>query len=253
MAIKNLRVTVEEVRGFCDMPMRPGDYFELHSGALVFPEGGRFCMWAMQSVMPFLPARQRAGGDPNDWVPRVERFICPDPDGGVVLKIEVINDDGSVGTTPAASAAPSASAAVPQANAKRLVANPLKCTGCRACELVCSYTHFKEYLPHQAHIQIVTDDEACTDTPMTCHQCGHAKCLAACQFGAISRHESGGILIDTEACTGCGACAEACPFTAMKLRNGKASVCDLCLGKPACIERCPTGALSLRTLKGKGE
>ena len=43
-------------------------------------------MWAMQSVMPFLPARQRAGGDPNDWVPRVERFICPDPDGGVVLK-----------------------------------------------------------------------------------------------------------------------------------------------------------------------
>lgn len=249
MAIKDLRVTVEEVRGFCDMPMRPGDYFELRSGALVFPEGGRFCMWAMQSVMPFLPARQRATNDPNDWVPRVERFICPDPDGGVVMKIEVIDDEGSVASAPEASA----KIASPLTNAKRLVANPLKCTGCRACELVCSYTHFKEYLPHQAHIQIVTDDEACTDTPMTCHQCGHAKCLAACEFGAISRHESGGILIDTEACTGCGACAEACPFNAMKLRQGKASVCDLCLGAPACIERCPTGALSLKSLKGKGE
>ena len=51
-------------------------------------------------------------------------------------------------------------------------------------------------------------------------------------------------------CTGCGACADACPFNTegMIVRlDEKAGVCvkcDLCGGAPKCAEVCPTDALT---------
>jgi hypothetical protein len=35
----NLRVIVEDVRGFCDLPLVPGDYFEVCGGRITIPEG----------------------------------------------------------------------------------------------------------------------------------------------------------------------------------------------------------------------
>ena len=52
-----------------------------------------------------------------------------------------------------------------------------------------------------------------------------------------------------EDCTGCGACAKACPFnkegTVIRL-NGESGIyvkCDLCGGDPKCVPFCPTKAL----------
>lgn len=53
--------------------------------------------------------------------------------------------------------------------------------------------------------------------------------------------------VDEELCTGCGACAEECPFSAITLEGGKARVIALaCAGCGTCQGACPTGAIERR-------
>lgn len=84
----DLRVVVEEVRGKCTSPMRPGDYFLLRGGQLSLPVGRHFCLYALQAMLPFLAARQRPLFE-GDWL-KDAKFICPDPAGNVVMRIERI-------------------------------------------------------------------------------------------------------------------------------------------------------------------
>ena len=75
--------------------------------------------------------------------------------------------------------------------------------------------------------------------------CAGHPCIKACPVSAIS--DSGGVvLIDAEACIGCGACETACPYNAIKLEDGKAFKCDLCDGAPKCVEECVTGAIQYK-------
>ncbi|MEM0041768.1 MAG: CoB--CoM heterodisulfide reductase iron-sulfur subunit A family protein [Candidatus Korarchaeum sp.] len=59
--------------------------------------------------------------------------------------------------------------------------------------------------------------------------------------------------VNEELCTGCGACVEECPFSAISLENGRASVISLaCAGCGTCQGACPTGAIE-RRLYGHGQ
>lgn len=60
------------------------------------------------------------------------------------------------------------------------------------------------------------------------------------------------IKIDAETCTGCEACVSICPFNALEIREGKASVNDQCTLCGACAEECPVGAIFVPVLE-KGE
>ena len=83
----DLRVRIEEIRGTCTCRHRVGDYFELKSGKLSLPDGQSFCLYALQSTIPLLPAKQRAT-HPNDWMSTDARVVCPDPACGVTMLIE---------------------------------------------------------------------------------------------------------------------------------------------------------------------
>jgi uncharacterized repeat protein (TIGR04076 family) len=83
----DLRVVVEEVRGKCTCDHTVGDAFELRGGKLSLPEGRSFCLYALQSAIPLLPAKQRTL-HPNDWMETDTRVVCPDPLCGVVMRID---------------------------------------------------------------------------------------------------------------------------------------------------------------------
>ncbi len=90
---------------------------------------------------------------------------------------------------------------------------------------------------------------------------GDGYCLTKCAFGAIST-ENGVAKVDKNLCTGCGACANNCPKTAIELIPRSATVyvacSSKCKGKDVinackagciacglCAKACPNGAITL--------
>ena len=66
--------------------MRPGDYFDLRSGRLYIPPDRHFCLYALQAVLPMLPAKQRRL-ERGDWMRDAHHLICPDPAGNVIMRV----------------------------------------------------------------------------------------------------------------------------------------------------------------------
>ena len=53
------------------------------------------------------------------------------------------------------------------------------------------------------------------------------------------------LIIDEQACIGCGACVDVCPFAALELVDGIARANDNCTACSACLDVCPVECLSL--------
>ena len=88
MTLYDLRVTVERIEGRSVCGLEVGDYFEVTESSRVrIPEGRHFCMYALQSVLPLLPAKQRQLAA-SDWLERDSLVACPDPDERVIMRIE---------------------------------------------------------------------------------------------------------------------------------------------------------------------
>ncbi|MCE7997120.1 MAG: TIGR04076 family protein [Roseivirga sp.] len=93
----DLTVVVEKIEGKCTCEMAIGDCFHLKGGKLSMPEGKNFCLYALQSTLPLLPAKQRRN-HPADWMETDSRVICPDPACQLVMRIDrdklrVLNHD----------------------------------------------------------------------------------------------------------------------------------------------------------------
>src|SRR5207248_10577522 len=92
MKLYDLRVTVERIEGRSVCGLAVGDYFELTESSRVrIPEGKHFCLYALQSVLPLLPAKQRRLPD-EDWLEQDTLVCCPDPEERVVLRIERVGE-----------------------------------------------------------------------------------------------------------------------------------------------------------------
>jgi len=87
----DLRVTVTAIEGRSVCGMQVGDYFEVtESSKLRIPADCHFCIYALNAVLPLLPAKQRILAE-NDWLERDSLVVCPDPDERLVMKIERTN------------------------------------------------------------------------------------------------------------------------------------------------------------------
>jgi len=83
----DLRIVVEQINGHCTCNMRIGDCFYLRGGKLSLPEGADFCLYALQSAIPLLPAKQRRN-HPADWMETDSRVTCPDPACRLIMRID---------------------------------------------------------------------------------------------------------------------------------------------------------------------
>lgn len=91
--------------------------------------------------------------------------------------------------------------------------------------------------------------------PNTCQHCKNPVCMPDCPTGAIGRDAEGEVFILDELCTGCGACAKACPWENIQMAPRSRALpeassevavkCDLCrdFEAPACVQVCPTESI----------
>ena len=86
--VYDLRVTVDRIEGRSVCGMSVGDYFEVTNSAEVrIPPGRHFCLYALASVLPLIPAKQRRL-PPGDWLEKDSLVACPDPEERLVMRIE---------------------------------------------------------------------------------------------------------------------------------------------------------------------
>ena len=124
--------------------------------------------------------------------------------------------------------------------------HPEKCTGCRQCELACSWVQTGTFQPARSLVRVHVFDEQASFAPYTCFQCDEAWCMQVCPVNAIGVDPATGAkLVQDSACVGCKLCVIACPFGTIffDAPTKVAAKCDLCAGDPACAKACPTGAI----------
>ncbi len=127
-----------------------------------------------------------------------------------------------------------------------------RCIDCRACLVACS----AENNVGMQYTRIWVKDTGVkgefpkltrTFVPYNCMHCENPPCVEVCVSGATYKDKDTGlVLVDQEACIGCGYCVEACPYDARYLDRAR-GVVDKCTGciqrvlvgqQPACVTTC---------------
>lgn len=130
-----------------------------------------------------------------------------------------------------------------------------RCIGCHACTVACKsenqvpvgnfrtwvkYTEIGTFPQVKRHFAV-----------LRCNQCTSAPCITICPVNALGKRKDGIVDLDKDACIGCKACMQACPYDALHLNEdtGGAEKCHFCAHrveqnlKPACEVVCPTEAI----------
>ncbi len=127
-----------------------------------------------------------------------------------------------------------------------LMIHPDKCTGCRTCELACSFTKEGRFRPRATRVHVYSWEREGASVPMMCQHCDDAPCATVCTTGAMHRNRASGLVEwDAKRCIRCRMCVQACPFgnAVYDGVTGGILKCDSCNGQPECVRFCPNHAL----------
>jgi len=92
--MKRLIVECVEKRGKC-WKHKVGDQFEVRKGTIYLPKTNHICLYALSSILPLIPAKERTLADPgNDWLPKANQVMCPDPEGQLIWEIREYEEVG---------------------------------------------------------------------------------------------------------------------------------------------------------------
>lgn len=144
-----------------------------------------------------------------------------------------------------------------------------RCCGCYNCQIVCKDEHvgndwapIAKPQPDVGQFWLHLDENVQGSRPKVkihyipklCNHCENPACVAACPEGAAYKREDGLVVFDTEKCSGCKKCMEACPYEGVIYFNEELKIAQKCTGcahlldngytQPRCVEACPTDALA---------
>ncbi len=144
-----------------------------------------------------------------------------------------------------------------------------KCVSCWWCYAACKEQHNlpETVKPDPADppklapavwttLRPVQKDGGWVSRKQACNHCTDAACVSVCPTGALSYNRLGFVQYDREKCSGCGYCAEFCPFEVPQLDGNGINVdsfmnkCTFCQERvtngepPACAAACPNGAIT---------
>jgi Fe-S-cluster-containing hydrogenase component 2 len=90
-----------------------------------------------------------------------------------------------------------------------VVANPIRCIACFACQAACVENHKNAGL--QAFPRLFVSILQSGTVPILCHHCEDAPCAMVCPVHAIG-YENDSVQLNESLCIGCKLCSLACPF-----------------------------------------
>jgi len=101
---------------------------------------------------------------------------------------------------------------------KALVLHPERCTGCHACEMICSLVHDGECNLTLSRIGIMKTNGGGSNEniPIVCQQCHDPICADVCVMGAISYHHIKGCAMKCDLCSGDPECVKSCLYDAIE-------------------------------------
>src|SRR6476646_6379520 len=130
-----------------------------------------------------------------------------------------------------------------------------RCIGCHACSTACKsenevplgvnrtwvkYVETGAFPNNRRHFQVTR-----------CNHCANQPCVRICQVSAMYQRDDGIVEFNPDACIGCKACLQACPYDAIYIDpdSGTAAKCHYCAHRtdvglePACVVVCPVHAI----------
>jgi uncharacterized repeat protein (TIGR04076 family) len=86
MELYDIHVVVDRIEGRSVCGMQVGDCFDVTKSSQLTTKG-HFCLYALQAVLPMIPAKQRQL-PAEDWLEKDSLVACPDPEERLIMRIE---------------------------------------------------------------------------------------------------------------------------------------------------------------------